>query len=368
MNYIFLGIVLSIGVASSSVTAYDSGQLRSALDSIPLQISNDQNISLPGNLVEIEQVVSDSLSGPGIVRSGDVLRIANAYLLSSDTAKALGYYRVADSLAMAQLDSVSMGWAECGMAVCEFADEGNLGKTTNRLYRAVGILESLNVPADLAAAYSLIGHWYWDMGQLEWVEAPLTQASVLYGSIGDLRSEAGALESLALLKAYDWELDSALVCASRSLENYQRLNDREGEARSLRLMGLIHLDARNRGIAVQYLTRSCAVYRELGDKKTEAEVLYRLGICQSLAGSSDAAIKSYLEAASIAQQIGDPLCESASLFQLGATLAARGEYSEAIGPLERAMAIVDKHNIEQNRLDLVETLEAVRNELSEKNR
>jgi tetratricopeptide (TPR) repeat protein/transcriptional regulator with XRE-family HTH domain len=132
----------------------------------------------------------------------------------------------------------------------------------------------------------------------EWSHA-IDTALISARRLGDLKTQAALLTSLAIARARTSRYDDALSLLSQSLELRRRSADRRGEAATLGNIGNI--------------------FNELG--------------------RAEEALPYFLEAAAIQGEVGDQLGEVMSLANLGQVYQRQGHSSEMIAVSERALAL-----------------------------
>ncbi|GAB1542845.1 hypothetical protein NUACC21_55190 [Scytonema sp. NUACC21] len=138
--------------------------------------------------------------------------------------------------------------------------------------------------------------------------------------------------------------NKALQFWKQSLNIYQEMRDRQGEAVSLGNLGLVYHELGDYRTAIDYYGKSLNISRQIRDRRGEAASLNNLGSTYASLGDYNTAIGFYEKSLAIAKQIKDSQSEAISLGNLGYTYASLGNYKKASfyqkQSQEQALAVV----------------------------
>ncbi|MEV5411864.1 tetratricopeptide repeat protein [Thermopolyspora sp. NPDC052614] len=146
-------------------------------------------------------------------------------------------------------------------------------------------------------------------GEYDRAAACFDEALMVFGDMGAIRGELGALRGLGETRLRQRRWDDAEYCFTRHLIMDRKLQDRHGEAHSLRGLGEVYAGRGKNGLAIRYLSTCLPLFREIGHRASEAETLVILGRVQMREGRPAAARKAWRRATEIYQELG--LLESA---------------------------------------------------------
>ena len=157
-------------------------------------------------------------------------------------------------------------------------------------------------PRDQAAAWHYIGECHWRMGDF---------------------SEA---------RSY---LDRALALERQS-------KDREGEGKTLNVLGLLAWDQGNYDHAIERFKTAGTVARVLGDKKLEGASLNNLSLVYDELGDYDVSLKQYQQVLELYRSVDFPRGVGDTLGNIGGVHLLLGQFREALGFYKQALAISER--------------------------
>lgn len=144
------------------------------------------------------------------------------------------------------------------------------------------------------------------------------------------------------------EVPQAQLLAEQALERSRDIGYKDGEAQSLRTLGVAQYLQANHEDAFSSLSQGRALAHQLHDWATERDCLSYLGAVFSMLGELDSALESVEQAYQASLQLGDPGGVSASLNNLGNLYDQMGRYQEALESKLEAVEIT-RQNQDQMR-------------------
>jgi len=163
----------------------------------------------------------------------------------------------------------------------------------------------------------------------------------LYQRLSNRQGEAKVHQNLGVLAERQGRYADALSHSEQALRLCQAIGDKPGEAGALNAVGWYHGllgdYQQARGFCRQALTLSA----EVGQRRTEGFAWDSLGYAEHQLGNLAEAAACYLRALSIARESGNRGLEAATLTHLGDTRHAAGERAAARQAWQQALAILD---------------------------
>jgi predicted ATPase/DNA-binding SARP family transcriptional activator len=152
-------------------------------------------------------------------------------------------------------------------------------------------------------------------------------------------ARAVALLGLSLLMNGLGDLGAAHPTAEESAAIYRELDDQQGLAEALTILGLTLVWQGKATVGHAQLEEALSIYRKVGDRWGEAHALYRLG--NSMADySGDLTGRAMLEeSAAILEDLGEKYLLSGVLISLGIVDLGLGDYTAASTRFERSLTV-----------------------------
>ncbi|HVM49803.1 MAG TPA: adenylate/guanylate cyclase domain-containing protein, partial [Candidatus Acidoferrum sp.] len=135
-----------------------------------------------------------------------------------------------------------------------------------------------------------------------------------------------------------------LALADETLELCTRFEDRRGQARSLKLHGVGHLQLGHYAEADRAFAQGLKLCRELGDWRNAAAMLSNLGESARLRGDCQAAAPLYREALALAREIEHRESEMIYLTNLGGALVGLEQFAQAEAGLRKVIELTSLPN------------------------
>ena len=126
------------------------------------------------------------------------------------------------------------------------------------------------------------------------------------------------------------QYDKALEIFTENLKQATELNNKQGEAKSLYGVGLVHWRKGEEDIALEYYNRSYEVYDELGDKKGMGNLLNAIAIIYNNQGKRKEALEYYGRSLTIAEVLDDKIQMGRVLNNIGNVHTNKGDYELAL--------------------------------------
>ena len=135
------------------------------------------------------------------------------------------------------------------------------------------------------------------------------------------------------------EYDKALEIFTENLKQATELNNKQGEANSLKGVGLVHWRKSEEDIALEYYNRSYEVYDELGDKKGMGNLLNAIAIIYNNQGKRKEALEYYGRSLTIAEVLDDKIQMGRVLNNIGNVHTNKGDYELALDYQFRSLKV-----------------------------
>lgn len=200
------------------------------------------------------------------------------------------------------------------------------------------LMETLkdHTPADPslhAQAENALGVLYWMPGDYDNAKIHLERANDLAKKSGDLRTSAGALANLAMVRAQNQDLQGAESDFMKALEGFRTLEDITKQALILNNISVVQSMKGNPELAANQVMESIELYRQLGDEVNAALCLSNMAGYLRAVGRLDEASDRSKDAARILLSVKDYGGVGSCLVQL-AIIEALGENWESAAHLQ----------------------------------
>jgi CHAT domain-containing protein/tetratricopeptide (TPR) repeat protein len=161
----------------------------------------------------------------------------------------------------------------------------------------------------------------------------------IYRQLNDRRGEAISIRNLGLIQKSLEEYEQAISLYKQSLEIFGEIGDRQNEAKSLNTLGNLYREQGEYHQAIELHEQSLAISQEIGDRQGEVDSLGNLGSAYFRLGDYPKAIDLQQQSLAVSQEIGDRQGEADSLINLGLAFDSTGEYQQAINFYQRSLEI-----------------------------
>jgi len=200
---------------------------------------------------------------------------------------------------------------------------------------------ALNDTAGLAAATGNIGAGFYLEGAIDSAAVYLERARSLAVAIGDRRTEANAIGTLASVHKDKGEYRQARTLYERALTLRQRSGDGRGAAADRNNLGLIAQSLGDLDEARADFSAALADNRAAKRSHSEALNLTNLATLASLVGDSPRADSLYRLALSLHSALGELDDEAIVLHDIALLQMRRADYDGALASLTRALVLSD---------------------------
>jgi CHAT domain-containing protein/tetratricopeptide (TPR) repeat protein len=150
-----------------------------------------------------------------------------------------------------------------------------------------------------------------------------------------LRRRDLTAEGISLYQKGEWK--EALVRWDEALKISQRINDADGEAKSLGNIGLVYFSLGQYAKALEYFQQSLEIERKIGDVVGEATSLINFGHVYLSLSQYAEALSYYQQALEIARWVKDVPMEVAALGNLGIVYISLGQRAKALEYYNQAL-------------------------------
>lgn len=212
----------------------------------------------------------------------------------------------------------------------EFAEAGR------RLTEAKVLYESVGDKAGLAVALKQIGYLYGELGYASRGVSAYREALALWRELGSRSQEADTLLHLGVACQKLYKTDEALEFFAEALSLAQRVGDPYQEATALTLRGRLLLSLKKPESALADLERSLILWRKIGNRKQIAEVLIDKGYALKRFGAEERSLTSFEEALQIRLISSDSAQSDVQLLDRNSEIVF--QLAKAVGDLSSATA------------------------------
>ncbi len=184
----------------------------------------------------------------------------------------------------------------------------------------------------------------YERNRLRPAEDALRRAVELFERLNDRQGEAEALELLgAITEDLRGNLSTAQTAYTQALDLYRELGDGQGMARTMAWRGYALVNSGNLAEARVLLEQAIELARTHHERISEASSLSSLATLAHLTGDSDEATRRYREAIAIRQALGDPMAEAGVRRRLGMHHLRWGRLDEAEQEFQAALVLHREH-------------------------
>ena len=152
----------------------------------------------------------------------------------------------------------------------------------------------------------------------------------IYQELKNRQGEAASLNNLGNAYSFLGQYQKVIDYHQQQLAIAREIGTRQGEANSLGNLGNAYYSLGQYPKAIDYQQQSLAIKREIGDRQGEANSLNNLGVAYRALGQYHKAIEYYQLSLAIDREIGDRQGEANSLGNLGIAYFSLGQYQKAI--------------------------------------
>ncbi len=135
------------------------------------------------------------------------------------------------------------------------------------------------------------------------------------------------------------ELDSVLLYSNQSLKLSEKINYALGQAKSIAIIGNVHLVRNNYQEAISCNNKALKIYKELGEKRLEANTFSNLGLVYYRQGIHTKALELFLKALKIDLENKDSLNISQDYRDIGMVHKFMDEHQQALKYYQKSIEI-----------------------------
>ena len=189
-----------------------------------------------------------------------------------------------------------------------------------------------------------------------WESSLLSVAPVVAQSNQERKEEADRLFKESYEPYKTGRFQQSLQLLQQALEIYQEINDRQSEAFSLGVIGLVYKSLYQYEKSIDYYQQSLLIYREINERKLVAIALNDLALVYYSLGQYKKAIDYHQQSLVITKEIGDNARLSNILNDIGNVYYALGKYEEAIDYHQRSLVIAQDIGNQENKAHALNNL------------
>ena len=196
-----------------------------------------------------------------------------------------------------------------------------------------------SVTVDQAYALYYCGFVLLDSGNYPAAREKFNRSLEIFQQIGDRAGEAITWNEFARLDVYEGNYSAAREKFSRSLKIFQQIGDHANEATTWHNLASIDSYEGNYPAAREKFSRSLKIAQHIGNRISEAGTWYQLATIDLHEGNYPAAREKFNRLLEIFQQIGDRASEAATWHQLASIDLEEGNYLVAREKLNHSLEI-----------------------------
>ncbi len=151
--------------------------------------------------------------------------------------------------------------------------------------------------------------------------------------------EATSLSLLGVLEWYRGNYSKALAYYTQSLSIAQEIGDRAGEGKTLNNIAVVYSAQGDHTTALEYYARSLKRAQELGDRLAEGNALSNNANVYYLKGDYSRALDYYAQTLKTFQELHDRRGEGMTLNSIGTALRSQGAYDKALEYYARSLRV-----------------------------
>jgi CHAT domain-containing protein/Tfp pilus assembly protein PilF len=178
------------------------------------------------------------------------------------------------------------------------------------------------------------------LGERRQAIARFGEAAEAYRDFGNRRQQAISLFQRCQLYREEPALDLALAACEAAKDLWEE--DRQGLAKTLNELGVLHRQLGDGPRAIADYDRALELWRELGDRWEEANVLHNRGRVYHVRGDRAQAVDDLRAALAIQRRLGKTAAVVTTLNGLGEVYERHGEIGEARRCYEEALDVADE--------------------------
>lgn len=237
-----------------------------------------------------------------------------------------------------------------------YLGQDELEKATTHLHEALALMRQIGDLRGEASTMGLLGMIARERGEFDQAMEYFLPAAELMRKVGAPTGEANALHNIAIVHAERGDSDEAIAHLQRSLSLLQAHGDVRSSAMVLHDLSFVHFGLNNDEESVSCAERSLAAYQESGDQRGEAIATSEFAYWRYEVGDFAAARELALEAIRLCraymnlsddepvlaamEEVRDQGGRVGLLVSLGLVAHAEGRLAEALGHVQRCLAVV----------------------------
>jgi tetratricopeptide (TPR) repeat protein len=227
--------------------------------------------------------------------------------------------------------------------------------------QVIKLLRKFNLKAELASNLKTLGNLYFEQ-KYDTQSALLyyDEALILYRDLEDRLGEANTLRAIGDVLQFLNQCQAALSRYDEALTLYRDIGNRQGEAHSLRAIGDVCYFLEQDQAALSRYDEALILYRDIENRHGEANTLLSIGIILQYRhrDQHQAALSRYNEALTLYRDLGDRLGEANSLQFIGEIFQYLGQHQVALSRYHEALML---HRDVGSRLGEANTLQSIGN-------
>jgi len=226
-----------------------------------------------------------------------------------------------------------------------FMITGNHEQAINHSNKALAYFQKVNNPKAIADAKYNISSALYKTDNFHDGLKGLLECQQIYRSIGDTKSEAKALKSIATIYEYWGDFKKAFVIYQQCIELSQENGDLAMLSNAYNPLSGLYIRKGDIEKAYDISQRSIKIKKKINDERGLAFSIYGKGKVYLAMHKYVLAKKYFLQSLELQKKFGDKLGEGMALNKLGVTYIGSKDYANAEKILLAAVDFSEKHNI-----------------------
>lgn len=227
----------------------------------------------------------------------------------------------------------------------QFRHDGRYNEAVAALRLVLDLSREYMLPPAEARAHGELGLNWKNLGHYDAAIAAFQQSLYLYRQQNQWRQEAATLTNLGATYSELGRVDDSLALYAEAKSLYTAHDDRRGMAICEVFLGTAYFRIGQLDVAETHYHAADALYAQIDDPLNQGHVRTNLGALAHKRGDPNTTIRYTEQALTSYRAAGNTRGVLAALNNLGASLMDLGDFGAALGFLEEAFALAEKHGM-----------------------
>ncbi len=199
--------------------------------------------------------------------------------------------------------------------------------------------KAIDLDSGFVLAHLGNGTTYSSQGDYKDAEQIYDRALHIARRSNEKNEEAISLSLLGVLEWYRGNYTEALAYYTQSLSIAQEMGDHAGEGKTLNNIAVVYSAQGDYATALGYYAKSLKTAQELGDRRAEANALSNNANVYYLKGDYSRAMEYYSQGLKTFQELGDRHGEGMTLNAIGSTFRSQGAFDKALEYYTKSLSV-----------------------------